>query len=189
MRLPHWVAESGRSLSTKLSWNDILISTKSASVCFKASMNAHAFVQLPVGSYPTPFLGYLLFYTTDPNHKTMYPKKGLGYEPLGTVRQTADDRTEQAPNTSNTIAKHNNITHRNITDNGYNTKQTQQNKQTHTHTRNNHANMHTCMDAYMHTYLNTYTHTCTQDTNKKTKQAKSSEAQNPLPQPEACTEG
>ena len=37
---------------------------------------------LPVGSYPTPFLGYLLFYTTNPNHKTRYPRKGVGYEPL-----------------------------------------------------------------------------------------------------------
>ena len=40
---------------------------------------------LPVGSYPSPFLGYLLFYITDPNHKTRYPKKGVGYEPPGTV--------------------------------------------------------------------------------------------------------
>ena len=40
---------------------------------------------IPVGSYPTPFLGYLLFYVTDPNHKTRYPKKGVGYEPLGGV--------------------------------------------------------------------------------------------------------
>ena len=30
---------------------------------------------LPVGSYPTPFLGYLLFYIADPNHKVGYPKK------------------------------------------------------------------------------------------------------------------
>ena len=29
----------------------------------------------PVGSYPTPFLGYELFHTTDPNHKTRYPAK------------------------------------------------------------------------------------------------------------------
>ena len=40
---------------------------------------------LPRGSYPTPFLGRLLFKITDPNHKTRYPKKGVGYEPLGTV--------------------------------------------------------------------------------------------------------
>ena len=38
---------------------------------------------LPRGSYPTPFLGHLLLKITDPNHKTRYPKKGLGYEPLG----------------------------------------------------------------------------------------------------------
>ena len=29
------------------------------------------------------FLGRLLFEITDPNHKTRYPKKGVGYEPLG----------------------------------------------------------------------------------------------------------
>ena len=40
---------------------------------------------LPGGSYPTPFLGRLLFKITDPNHKTRYPKKGVGYEPLGRV--------------------------------------------------------------------------------------------------------
>ena len=28
------------------------------------------------------FLGCLLFKITDPNHKTRYPKKGVGYEPL-----------------------------------------------------------------------------------------------------------
>ena len=38
---------------------------------------------LPVGSYPTPGLGYLLFYIPDPHHKTRYPKKGVGYEPTG----------------------------------------------------------------------------------------------------------
>ena len=31
------------------------------------------------------FLGRLLFKITDPNHKTRYPKKGVGYEPLGRV--------------------------------------------------------------------------------------------------------
>ena len=39
---------------------------------------------VPRGSYPTPFLKRLLFKITDPKHKTRYPKKGLGYEPLGT---------------------------------------------------------------------------------------------------------
>ena len=38
---------------------------------------------LPRGSYPTPLLGRLLFKITGPNHKTRYPKKGVGYEPLG----------------------------------------------------------------------------------------------------------
>ena len=32
---------------------------------------------LPVGSYPTLVLGYLLFYTADPNrNKTRYPEQG-----------------------------------------------------------------------------------------------------------------
>ena len=38
---------------------------------------------VPRGSYPTPFLGRLLFKITDPSHKTRYPKKGVGYELLG----------------------------------------------------------------------------------------------------------
>ena len=41
------------------------------------------FYTIPRGSYPTPFLGRLLFKITDPNPKTRYPKKGVGYEPLG----------------------------------------------------------------------------------------------------------
>ena len=41
---------------------------------------------LPRGSYPTPSLGRLLFKIADPNHKTRYPKKGAGYEPLGIMR-------------------------------------------------------------------------------------------------------
>ena len=40
----------------------------------------------PRGSYPTPFLGRLLFKIAGPNHKTRYPKKGVGYEPLGSVK-------------------------------------------------------------------------------------------------------
>ena len=40
----------------------------------------------PRGSYPTPFLGRLLFKIPDPNHKTRYPKKWVGYEPLGRFR-------------------------------------------------------------------------------------------------------
>ena len=40
-------------------------------------------LDVPRGSYPTPFLGRLLFKITDPNHKTRYPKTGVGYEPLG----------------------------------------------------------------------------------------------------------
>ena len=42
-----------------------------------------SFVLQPRVSYPTPFLRYLIFYITDPNHKSRYPKKGVGYEPLG----------------------------------------------------------------------------------------------------------
>ena len=40
---------------------------------------------VPRGSYPTPFLGRLVFKITDPNHKTRYPKQGVGYEPLDLV--------------------------------------------------------------------------------------------------------
>ena len=40
---------------------------------------------VPRGSYSTPFLGRLLFKITDPNHKTRYPKKGVGYAPLGSM--------------------------------------------------------------------------------------------------------
>ena len=40
---------------------------------------------LPRGSYPTPVLGRLLLKITDPNHKTRYLKKGVGYEPRGRV--------------------------------------------------------------------------------------------------------
>ena len=46
-------------------------------------MEPYARSLIPRGSYPTPFLGRLLFKITDPNHKTRYPKKGVGYEPLG----------------------------------------------------------------------------------------------------------
>ena len=31
----------------------------------------------------SPFLRCLLFKITGPNHKTRYPKQGVGYEPLG----------------------------------------------------------------------------------------------------------
>ena len=50
---------------------------------------------LPVGSYPTPFLGYLLFYIADPDHKIRirYPRKGVGYEPLGSF----DDGSRSFP--------------------------------------------------------------------------------------------
>ena len=41
------------------------------------------FLFIPSGSYPTPFLGRLLLKITGPNHKTRYPKRGVGYEPLG----------------------------------------------------------------------------------------------------------
>ena len=50
---------------------------------------------LPRGSYPTPFLGYHFFYIPDPNHKARYPKKGVGYDPLSTVR-TRDNRGDLA---------------------------------------------------------------------------------------------
>ena len=39
---------------------------------------------LPIGSHPTPVLGYLLFYITDPIYKARYFEKGFGYDPVGT---------------------------------------------------------------------------------------------------------
>ena len=50
-----------------------------------SGLGFRVFDGLPVGSYHTSFLGYLLFYTPDPNRKARYPKKGVGYEPLGRV--------------------------------------------------------------------------------------------------------
>ena len=39
---------------------------------------------MPVGSYTTPFFRVSTFlYITDPKRKTRYPKKGVGYKPLG----------------------------------------------------------------------------------------------------------
>ena len=38
---------------------------------------------LPVGSYHTPFFGYLIFGLGSQNHKVEYPKKGVWYEPTG----------------------------------------------------------------------------------------------------------
>ena len=32
---------------------------------------------------PYPFLGYLCLYLADPNHRTWYPRKGVGYKPRG----------------------------------------------------------------------------------------------------------
>ena len=44
---------------------------------------------LPVGSYHTPFLGYLILRLGSKNHKVGYPKKGVWYEPTGNVLRTA----------------------------------------------------------------------------------------------------
>ena len=38
---------------------------------------------LPRGSYPTPFLGYLVLWLGSVILKSRRPKKGVGYEPLG----------------------------------------------------------------------------------------------------------
>ena len=38
---------------------------------------------VPRGSYPTPFLGYLVFWLGSVIRKSRRPKKGVGYEPLG----------------------------------------------------------------------------------------------------------
>ena len=42
---------------------------------------------------PSPFLGYLPFYTADPHHKTRYPKEEVAYEPLGGPEQTLNHET------------------------------------------------------------------------------------------------
>ena len=38
---------------------------------------------IPRGSYPTPFLGYLVLWLGSPIWKSRYLKKGVGYEPIG----------------------------------------------------------------------------------------------------------
>ena len=40
-------------------------------------------ITLPRGSYPTPFLGYLVLWLGSVIFKSRHPKKGAGYEPLG----------------------------------------------------------------------------------------------------------
>ena len=40
---------------------------------------------LPRGSYPTPLLGYLFLWFGSVILKSRRPKKGVGYEPLGTI--------------------------------------------------------------------------------------------------------
>ena len=40
---------------------------------------------LPRGSYPILFLGYLALWLGSVILKSRHPKKGVGYEPLGTV--------------------------------------------------------------------------------------------------------
>ena len=40
---------------------------------------------VPRGSYPTPFLGYLVLWLGSVILKSRSPKKGVGYEPLGVV--------------------------------------------------------------------------------------------------------
>ena len=53
-------------------------------MCFL--VEGFVFLSIPVCSDPTLFSVYLLFYITDPNHKTRYPRNGVGYEPLGIER-------------------------------------------------------------------------------------------------------
>ena len=43
-------------------------------------------VHVPRGSYPTPFLGYLVLWLGSVILKSRRPTKGVGYEPLGSVR-------------------------------------------------------------------------------------------------------
>ena len=40
---------------------------------------------IPRGSYPAPFLGYLVLWLGSVILKSGRPKKGVGYEPLGTL--------------------------------------------------------------------------------------------------------
>ena len=40
-------------------------------------------IAVPRGSYPTPFLGYLVLWLGSVILKSRRPKKGVGYEPLG----------------------------------------------------------------------------------------------------------
>ena len=43
----------------------------------------------PVGSDPTPFLGYILSYVTDPSHKTSVPcNQGVGFESEKRLKRT-----------------------------------------------------------------------------------------------------
>ena len=41
---------------------------------------------VPVGSYPTPSLGYLLFYITDRSQEIRYFEKGVVYDPIARVQ-------------------------------------------------------------------------------------------------------
>ena len=50
--------------------------------------SALVFRGLPRGSYPTPFLGYLVLWLGPVIVKSR-PKKGVGYEPLGRVCPTS----------------------------------------------------------------------------------------------------
>ena len=47
---------------------------------------------IPRGSYPTPFLGYLVLWLGSPIYKSRYLKKGVGYEPMGTILLQAPHR-------------------------------------------------------------------------------------------------
>ena len=58
----------------------VTVATRSRAFVLRGPIS---FFFLSVGSYPTFFLGFLLFYITDPSHKTRYPKQGVGYETLG----------------------------------------------------------------------------------------------------------
>ena len=43
-------------------------------------------IAIPRGSYPTPFLGYLVLWLGSAISKSSRPTTGVGYEPLGTAR-------------------------------------------------------------------------------------------------------
>ena len=53
----------------------------STGVCNGSGVLQHV-LDIPRGSYPIPFLGYLVLWLGSPIWKSRYLKKGVGYEPI-----------------------------------------------------------------------------------------------------------